>query len=60
MAPGQLKRLETMTGRSILSLLNLRKVENYFEFHHVFKYLIQTKQGLFHTDFMNPLSDYYE
>ena len=46
MAPGQLKRLETMTRRSISSLLNPRNVGNYLEFRHVFKYLIQTKQGI--------------
>ena len=45
-APTQLKRLETLTGQSISSFVKPEKIENYFAYHHVFKYLIQTGQGI--------------
>ena len=42
----QFKRLETMTGQSVSSFMRPKNIKNYFEYRHVFKYLIQTGQGI--------------
>ena len=44
--PEQLKRLEILTGQSVSSFVIAKDIENYFDYRHVFNYLIQTKQEI--------------
>ena len=44
--PEQLKRLETITGQLVSSFIKSDCIQNYFEYRHVFRYLIQTGQEI--------------